>query len=209
MAPPRDLVCVVPDKNTEFTIKGGLRRPSAMGIRPVDSEIIVDPGRDGGVRRRGVQLLAFQRRRFAHALLIFDYEGSGSVESAETLEASLDADLAGAWDDRAKAIVIEPEVDAWMWGAETHLRTAVRWQGPPGILEWLEEQRYEFNSATGKPIRPKEALEAVFRRAGMPRSSAHYAQVAGAISLSRCRDAAFRRLRETLQRWFAAAGPED
>lgn len=203
MVPVRDLVCVVPDKNTEFTVRGGLRRPAAMGIRPIDFEIIVDPGRDGGVRRRGVQLLQFQRRRFAHALLMFDSEGSGSVEPAETLEQALDAALADAWGDRAKAIVVEPELDVWMWGAETHIRTAARWQTPPGILDWLADEQYVFDAATGKPTRPKEALEAVFRHTGTPRSSAHYAQIASTISFPKCRDAAFRRLRDALLRWFA------
>lgn len=58
----------------------------------------------------------------------------------------------------------------------------------------------------GKPTRPKEALEAVFPACRLPRSAANYRRIAERVSLSRCVDPAFGRLRKTLQRWFPAQG---
>jgi len=197
----RDLILLVPDKNTEFTVRGALSRPEALGIRQIDVQLLVEPGRDGGVRRRGSQVLGGQQARFAHALLLLDHEGSGSDLGPVELETQLDQSLSVMWGNRAKAIVIDPEVDVWMWGAETHLRSMVDWRFPEDIRAWLVDQSFVF-SADGKPARPKEALEAAFRRAGTTRSSARYKQVAGTISLTRCKDDAFRRLRTVLVTWF-------
>ncbi|MGI8784229.1 MAG: methylation-associated defense system protein MAD4 [Acidobacteriota bacterium] len=199
----RDLILLVPDKNTEYTVRGALSRPEALGIRQIDFQVIVDQGRDGGVRRRGSQVLGVQQARFSHALLLLDYEGCGSDVAPVELEAQLDNALSGMWGDRAKAIVIDPEVDVWMWGAETHLRSMVDWRFPEGIRPWLVSQSFAF-TADGKPERPKEALEAAFRRAQTPRSSARYEQVAQSISLTRCRDEAFLRLRASVVGWFGA-----
>lgn len=53
-----------------------------------------------------------------------------------------------------------------------------------------------------KPHAPKEAMEAVLRLARLPRSAARYRQLAEKISLDRCSDETFRKLRTTLQTWF-------
>lgn len=201
-----DLVLLVPDKNTEFTVRGALSRPDALGIRPIDFQILVEQGRDGGVRRRGSQILSVQQARFSHALLLLDYEGSGSSLSPVRFESELDAELAMAWGDRAKAIVIDPEVDVWMWGAETHLRVMSDWRFSEGIRPWLESQSFAF-MVSGKPVRPKEALEAVCRRTQIPRSSARYEEIARGISLTRCEDEAFLRLRASVVAWFGVARP--
>jgi hypothetical protein len=197
----RDLVLLVPDKNTEHTVRGALGRPKALGIRAIDFEVLVEQGRDGGVRRRGAQVLSAQGHRFSNALLLLDYEGSGSNLSAFDLEAQLDSALSAVWGARAKSIVIDPEVDVWMWGAETHLRSTLDWRFPEGIRQWLTSRSFEFNSE-GKPARPKEALDAAFRRAQIPRSSARYEALAEKLSLVRCSDQAFHRLRLVLRGWF-------
>jgi hypothetical protein len=197
----RDLVLLVPDKNTEFTVRGALTRHQALGIREIDFQIFVEQGRDGGVRRRGTQVLTVLVKRFSHALMVFDHEGCGSDVAAGVLEAQLDNALSAVWGDRAKAIIIEPEVDVWMWGSETHLRTTMNWQFPESIRSWLATQLFTFNE-DGKPVRPKEALDAAFRRAGVPRSSARYEHVAQRISLANCTDPAFLRFRASVVGWF-------
>lgn len=200
----RDLVLLVPDKNTEYTLRGALNRHQALGIRQIDFQIFVEQGRDGGVRVRGAQVLKVVRARFSHAAMVMDYEGSGTDVGPVELEAQLDGALSESWGDRAKAIVIQPELDVWMWGAETHLRSTMNWEFAEGIRSWLEAQAFVFGD-NGKPIRPKEALEAAFRRATVPRSSANYEHVAQRISLANCTDAAFLRLRTSLVAWFGTA----
>jgi hypothetical protein len=201
-----DLVILAADKNAQFALRGALRRPEALGVRAIFHEFRMHPGRDGGVRTSGVDVLARERRRFAHALLVFDLEGSGAdqKQTAVDLERDLDAQLEALWGPNAKAIVITPEVDIWLWGTDNALRDVLRWPSEVGgMREWLQLQGFVFD-ANGKPERPKEALEAMIPVHKQPRSSALYEKITGKISLRRCTDPAFLRLRETLRGWFPA-----
>jgi hypothetical protein len=199
----KDLVLLVADKNTQFALNAALKRPDALGIQKqkLEFEFRVHPGRDGGVRKTGTDILAFERHRFSHALLVMDFEGSGSAENALVLESQLDSRLQVDWQDRAKAIVIEPEVDVWMWGSDHAIRDVVGWPHQDTIRSWLARLGFEFQS-NQKPLRPKECLEAILKEANQPRSSALYEQIASKISLRRCTDSAFQRLRQQLIHWF-------
>jgi hypothetical protein len=198
----KDLVVMVADKNAQFALRGALNRPEALGIHPIQFEFRVHPGRDGGARKNGPEMLALERNRFAYGLLVMDFEGSGTTcADALELDAELDARLQRQWLDRAKAIVIEPEVDVWMWGSDNVLRELFQWEERRRIRDWLRDQGYQFNDRE-KPVRPKEALDAALRYCKLPRSSALYQEIASRASLPRCVDAAFQRLREQLVRWF-------
>jgi hypothetical protein len=202
----KDLVLLVADKNMHFALKGALERPEALGIHRVQYDIQVHPGRDGGMRKTGPKILALDRRRFSHALAILDFEGSGTdLASGQELEAQMDEQLRSAWSTKAKAIVIEPELDVWVWGSDNAMQEVIPW--PPGktIREWLHEHGFQFSS-NGKPERPKEALESLLYTLKLPRSSTLYQAIASKISLQKCKDEAFQRLRQQLATWFPASG---
>ncbi len=97
--------------------------------------------------------------------------------------------------------VIEPELDVWVWGTSNAVEAAIEWPNGPGIRDWLHKNGFTFET-TSKPTRPKEALEAALKVPGLPRSSALYQRIAEKISLRRCSDAAFIRLRNRLTHWF-------
>jgi hypothetical protein len=199
----KDLVLLVADKNAHSALKGALGRSEALGIRPIECEFRVHPGRDGGTRRTGPEMLALERRRFKHALLVLDFEGCGTgLPNAAALEAELDGRLATHWKQAAKSIVIEPELDVWVWGADNAVEAIIEWPAGKSVREWLREQGFTF-AANDKPTRPKEALEAALRIPALPRSSALYQTIAEKISLRRCGDEAFIRLRKQLIEWFA------
>jgi hypothetical protein len=198
----KDLVLLVADKNAHFALQGALSRPEALGIRNISFEFRVHPGRDGGARKNGPELLALEKYRFHHALLVLDFEGSGAnLKRATELEAQLDQRLARDWRDAAKSIVITPELDVWIWGADYFVERAIEWPGDRKLREWLQRHGFDFD-ANGKPRRPKEALEAALRVSALPRSSALYGNIASKISLRRCGDEAFLRLCHQLQKWF-------
>jgi len=198
----KDLILLVADKNTQFALKGALERPDALGIRPINFAFRVHPGRDGGVRKTGPEILALENRLFQHGLLVMDYEGCGEEQTnATALEARLDKRLQAGWKDNAKAIVIEPEVDVWVWGSDNAVQEVIDWPAGQGIREWLRNQGFSFD-CNNKPIRPKEAMEEAMRKTRSPRSSALYQQIAEKISLRHCKDNAFARLRTQLISWF-------
>jgi len=196
-----DLILLVADKSMQFTLHAGLERTESLGIRPISFDFRQHPNRDSGARSGGAQMLALERNRFHHALLVLDHEGSGAGGSPLELERDLDARLSQAWGRKAKAIVIAPELEVWMWGSDNVLAEVLCWPRDEPIREWLVKQGFAFQS-DGKPSRPKEALEAVFPICRLPRSASNYHKVANRISLSRCSDLAFQRLKAQLQQWF-------
>jgi hypothetical protein len=199
----QDLVVLVADKNMQFALQGALARPHALGIRPVTHEFRSHMGRDGGVRTTGADVLARESTRFEHALMLLDFEGCGQEDGDPLqLEFELDRQLQVVWGDRAKAIVIFPEVDIWLWGADNALRDVLHWPQNGLIRDWLRDRGFRFN-VEGKPERPKEALDAMRSIHKQPRSSALYEKITGRISLQKCTDPAFIRLKQQLEVWFA------
>lgn len=197
-----DLLLLVPDKNTQFALKGALTRHDALGIRPIEFDFLVHSGRDGGVRSSGATLAALKRNQFKHLLMIFDHEGSGAESKpASELTLELEKQLDRHWGTDAHVIVIEPEVDVWMWGSDNVLSQLLKWNDFAGIREWLQAKGYEMDG-NDKPLRPKEALEEVLMRLKEPRSSSLYEKIAQRLSLPRCKDPAFVRMHKILQNWF-------
>ncbi|HLX60243.1 MAG TPA: hypothetical protein VKX17_03065 [Planctomycetota bacterium] len=198
----KDLILLLADKNAQFALKGALERPKAIGIRKIEFDFRVHAGRDGGVRKSGPETLALLRRQFNHALLVLDYEGSGAgAQSALELEAELDERLKTVWQDAAKAIVIEPELDIWIWGSDNAIKQVIKWPIGGTIRNWIKGKGFNV-SENSKPDRPKEALEAVLRELDIPRSSSLYHEITSRISLARCKDMAFQRMRQKLASWF-------
>ncbi len=157
----KDLALLVADKNMDFAMRGILNRHKALGIRSVSYEIRPHVNRDGGVRTTGPETLALLRQQFRHRIVMLDWEGSGSkTKSAIALEQELDARLERTWGDRAKAIVIESELDVWIWGSDNALVKLLGWTEDQGIREWLAGRGYTFDDSQ-KPMRPKEALDEV------------------------------------------------
>ena len=200
----QDLVVLVADKNMQFALQGALARPQALGVRPFTFAFRSHMGRDGGVRTTGADVLALETTRFRHALMVLDFEGCGQERDAPlVIEAQLDQQLQNVWNANAKAIVISPEVDVWLWGNDAVLRDALHWPQNGTIRDWLRGRGFEFN-IDGKPLRPKEALDAMRPVHKQARSSAMYEKVTQRISLQNCSDAAFVRLRTQLQAWVPA-----
>ena len=202
-----DLVVLAADKNIQFALKGALLRSKALGIRSITFELLVHPGRDGGARSSGSDVLRSQRRQSGHALLILDFEGCGAKvgQTALEVEAQLDVELALVWQDKAKAIVIDPELETWIWGSDNALQAALGWPLPQSIRAWLTQQGHAVGS-NGKPDQPKDAFEALVPVHKLPRSSALYESITSKISLESCQDEVFQRLKHTLRRWFPVSG---
>ncbi len=200
----KDLALVVADKNMDFALRGILARPESIRVCRLSYEIKTHAGRDGGVRTSGPETLALLKRQFRNGLLMMDWEGSGAtVGSSRELEQELDGRLAQLWGNQAKAIVIDPELDAWIWGSDNAMSGVLGWAEKQRLRAWLVSHGYELDPSQ-KPVRPKEALEEVMAYLGEPRSSNLYEKMTSKISLARCVDPAFNRLKMTLQTWFPA-----
>ncbi len=205
----KDLLVLVPGKDERACMASLLGRPQALAIRPITWDIEQDDQRDPGCCHRGHEYLRTAIRLYAHALLIFDREGCGlEQQTREELERQVEARLASSgWGDRAAVVVIDPELEMWVWSNSPHVSNALGWRDQPtGLREWLTDEGLLRNEQV-KPDRPKEAMEHVLRRTHRPRSSQIYKDLAQRVSLERCTDPAFLKLRQVLMRWFPLSSP--
>jgi hypothetical protein len=208
--PPRDLIVLTADKNTQFAIEGILSRYASLGIRPVDcvdGDYVVHSDRDPGVLRDAAEILRRRTGAYGHALVVMDREGSGrESEPRESIEETIESKLrAGGWDGRAGAVVIDPELEAWVWCDSPYVEEILGWRGrKPNLTDWLAQKGFAVPPSR-KPSPPKDAFEAALREAKRPRSSALYRELAEKVGLKRCGDPAFLKLRGLLQKWFPAS----
>lgn len=142
--------------------------------------------------------------RYEHALVVFDRDGSGrDAMERHDLEIDLEGRLAQAgWGDRATVVVIQPELEARVWGDSPHIDDVLGWKGrSPGLRAWLTKAGFIKADAI-KPQDPKKALREALRLASKPRSSVLYSQLARRVSFTRCVDPAFAKLKSTLSEWY-------
>jgi hypothetical protein len=188
----------------EYALKGILSRPQSLSIRVITYDIFVENDHDPACALRGVSFLSNFANQYRHALLVFDYKGCGIESSSrQMLQTDLNKQFARtSWDDRGCAIVIEPELEAWVWSDSPQVDVVLDWTGrEPKLRSWLRENGY-VGEGEVKPRRPKEAFEGALRKSGMPRSASLFLKLAQQASLHRCQDAAFTDLLSKLRTWF-------
>jgi hypothetical protein len=204
MAVQKDLVVLVADRNQEYAVKGMLARDKSLGIRQISFDIHVHPEKDSGVLLHAHDFLRPFSRRYGFALVLLDKEGSGQEKcSREELENGLETKLSSSnWADRCGAIVIEPELEIWVWSDSLKVDEVLGWAGKsPDLRSWLTDRGY-LQTGRIKPQRPKEAMEAALRVRYKPRSSSVFLQLAQQVSLERCADPSFQKFKVTIQDWF-------
>lgn len=202
----KDLIVLAADKDLESTLHGLLPRNQSLGIRAITFDIIVDSQHDPACAQRGVGFLSIFSRQYSHGLLIFDHQGSGrEIVNPRALQAQLNGEFAAsAWGERARAIVLSPELEAWVWSNSPLVDDVVGWRDQPiSLKDWLTEQGL-LKEGEGKPTRPKEAFQAALYQMQTRRSASLYRQLAEKVSFRRCQDAAFLELRTILSDWFPA-----
>lgn len=202
--PDGDLLVLAADKDMECAFAGILARRQSLGIRQVEVRILSHPEKDPGCLQRSHEYVRLFLNQYRYVIVAFDLDGCGRTGSSrEDLESEVEANLGrNGWEDRAAAIVIEPELEAWVWSDSPVVDTILGWQGKqPDLRQWLISQSL-LDPDDAKPRRPKEAAQAALRLAQKPRSSALYRQLAETVSLERCVDPSFAKLKSTLQRWF-------
>ncbi len=199
-----DLVVLTADKTMEIAMQSILSRYHSLTIRKISANILSHPQHDPGCAKDGVSFLSRFADQYHHALLIFDHEGSGKEETDRyAIQQELNGEFGQSpWNGRARAVVISPELETWIWSDSPHVDATIRWSNQPlALRDWLLDNGWLQKGAV-KPERPKEAFNAALRHARTPRSASLYRQIAESVSLARCEDPAFLDLKAILQEWF-------
>ncbi len=203
-----DLVVLTACKDQRVALETLLsKRAADLGIHPVRATYLVDPNKDPGCRGAPDRILRQYLRSAHRALVVFDREGSGrETRSPDQLEEDVSGILAAnGWEDRGAAVVLDPELEQWVWSDSSHVDRILGWRGrTPPLRDWLVSAGWVDGAAT-KPARPKDAFRAAIRQTRQQLSSSLFGDLAESVNFSRCQDRSFLRLRAILQDWFPAA----
>ena len=199
----KDLIILCPDVKIAAALDGLLGRPAALRIRKIDYEIKVHSGRDPGCYHFAEQFLRSFRSDFGHALVVFDraWEGAPSNNASELTD-QVEQNLQVSWTSSAAVVVIDPELEVWVFSDSPHVPQTLGWAaGPAEFKAWLVGHGLWGRDA-GKPADPKAAVELVAKKVRQPWTAAVCQELAERVSVDRCADASFARLRAILSRWF-------
>jgi hypothetical protein len=209
----RDCFFIVADANMEYTLRGMLSRERfdltlQCGSFAFDArlDLLVAVGdNDPGLFQRIESYVRPVRASHAHLVVMIDAEWAGSPGAAKIRTHIVEGCLRSGWsEDDVVAVVMDPELENWMWQDSPVIESVVGYSGPSLRQHLAASGAWPLASA--KPPRPKETLEAELRRNRIPRSSALYRKVAEKVSVKSCVDPAFADLRAALQRWFTDGG---
>lgn len=205
------LIVLVADRDIQETLSKLFRRPEDLGIGQLRFDIIRHPGRDAGCRKNAANLLRPYLRTHRYGLVVFDRHGCGSDARREEIEQRLESDLAqNGWGRRARAVVIDPELEVWAWSGSPVVSAAMGWGGRYDELRSWLARRGLWDDDLPKPSDPKRAMIQALHgapRSTRPRRSARiFGRIAAGVSIVGCDDPAFRKLLDTLREWFPRAG---
>lgn len=201
-----DLIVLVPDNDIEQTIRGLLDRPQDLRISPITWELIKHPNHDPGCFNDGHNLLRTYHNRADYALSIFDHDGSGQEQKLpQEVEEETKLLLAkNGWSDRAEVVVIQPEIEEWIWSGSPVIDRVMGWSGlTPTLRDWLTNNGYYSDPGQVKPDHPKEAFRSALKESRKKPSAALFRQMADRVDFTNCEDRAFNRLLNILHNWFS------
>ncbi len=210
------LIVLVADRSMEQAAKALLSRSGVIGTTDFCFKIIVHPRHDPGCLREAVEYLRPFLSKDRYCVVMFDHKDCGSKEPRQEIQAQLEEDLRrNGWDDRAKVVAIQPELEAWVWGDLTTASSKLGWLKKPKELRQLLEDVGLWPEDKYKPPDPKEAVDATLayvrrerrrekglKKRDLLRTPRLYRAIATSARVDNCRDPAFQELRGTLQRWF-------
>lgn len=204
----KDLLLYTADADALALMSALLRRPKALGIRPISFDADRHPQRDSGMVQSGPELVRMKKSGYHKVLLLWDFAGCGREHrlSPEALETEIQQRLDGCtWSGRSAAAVLVPELEVWLWHCQPAL-AAHCGKSLSEVDEWVEG----FAQKLGKPLdalkseQPKELFEYLIgqrlRRTISPRDFDEIGKKASLKTLRNC--ASFARINDLLRGWF-------
>ena len=209
----RDLFVVVADLDAENVVRTLLEnRQAALRVKldfcpqsPPRGDLLRYAGRDSGCYKDAVDVLRTPQQTHRHALLIFDKHGCGAPnKSREEIEAEIEGNLQrNGWPPgKAAVIVIEPELESWVWATSPRVADALGWRDDRhGLVSFLASCGH-WDEKQSKPSDPKEAMRQAMRHKKKPLGAPVFSELALKVSVERCQDGAFQKFRQRIMDWF-------
>jgi hypothetical protein len=202
----KDLIVLAADKSLQLVMQSLLGRFADLRVREISFDAVIHVRRDPGVCLDAHNFLRPLLRGYGNAVAICDWHGCGQeARSRQEIESRIEENLfANGWGDRAAAIVIDPEIENWIWGDWRATSRILNWRGDQDLRQWLIEKSL-LGPSDAKPHDPKGAFKSALRCVDKRWSSAFHQQIATEARFEGCIDAAFLKLRSVLHGWFGLA----
>jgi hypothetical protein len=208
----RDCFFLVADNNMRFAFEGFLTREnfhcslecSPFNFDSAEDILVASGDNDPGLYIRGHEILRPAKNTHKHAIVVLDAKWEGTP-GRQVITEQLSSRIASTGWGREdfQVIVIDPELENWIWQRNVNLAHFLRFDSLAKLLNDPDVQRY-WSKEKPKPECPKKVLETLLKKQNMRRSSALYRQISSKVSVKDCQDSAFHLLRDTLRRWFPA-----
>lgn len=200
----KDLFALVADEDMVRTLQALLNRHQSFDIRSIEFQVERHIQRDAGCRADASRRLRPLLGRCRHAIVLLDKHGCGRDDVArEDIQQEIEQDLAvSGWEDRARAIVIDPELEAWFWAGSNNVAEVLGWpNGYDHLKNWLKGRNL-WREGAAKPSDPKAALEAVLQDRQRAHSASLFGELARRSTWRHCQCPAFGQFKRYLQQWF-------
>jgi hypothetical protein len=204
-----NLLVLTADADAKAVMESVLQRHQSLGIRKITFNVERHSGRDPGIMKDGPEFTRFYRNEFERVILLWDYIGCGWENriDASACEAQIRKRLVGVtWKNRSVAVVIVPELEAWLWTNRASLRK--HWKVTNKLIDRVISE-YESNtglkSGTAVKEQPKELFEHIqlreLHRTISPRDFSEIASSASLHDWESC--GSFHSIVTALRTWFS------
>lgn len=207
----RDLVILVADSTMEVVFRAFFGRErwnitlhcGQFDFWP-DEDIFHDPlYTDGGVHKSAHELLRPYLCTHDRALVVLDQQFGGELPSDEVRRDILDRLRRNGWSERCEVVVIDPELEVWLWQNSPHVEQALMFSGGSLRQQLLDSGMWPADAV--KPLDPKATFQALVNRKKALKTKVVYARIARSISIHGCTDPSFVLFATTMRKWFPRA----
>ena len=199
------LVVLTADVDIEAAVRTLIeKRTRALQVSQIEATFIRHPNKDPGCYHDAIPFLRGYARAGGNALVVFDEAWEGAPSPAPDMELSVEKLLAADWRERARCVIIAPEIESWVFSDSPQVAAVLGWADRnPGLREWLRAN--SLWDTTPKPPDPKTAFERALKEVKRRPTAQFFLQLAEKVSVERCTDRALVRLRDTLRAWYPPA----
>ena len=108
------------------------------------------------------------------------------------------------WNDRCEVVVIDPELEVWLWQNSPHVEQALMFTG--SLRQHLQNNG-QWPAGAPKPLKPKDTIQALVKAKKTLKTKVVYSRIARSISIHGCTDQSFGLFANTMRQWFPLGAP--
>ena len=208
----RELVILVADSTMEAVLRAFFGRESwdltlqcgQFDVWP-EEDIFHDPlHTDGGVHKSAQELLRPYLSTHSRAMVVLDQKFGGQLPAADVRQDILARLNQNGWHDRCEVVVVDPELEVWLWQNSPHVKQALMFSG--SLRQHLQDNG-QWPAGAPKPLEPKETIQALVKAKKALKTKVVYSRIARSISIQGCTDQSFDLFANTIRLWFPQGAP--